>query len=53
MFSNYLENPIPELIRHRNDFAIFVDEHDRRRGTNFLETFPELKEFYELCKYSN
>jgi len=53
VFTNYLENPISELIRHRNDFAIFVDEHDRRRGTNFLETFPELKEFYELCKYSN
>jgi sulfatase maturation enzyme AslB (radical SAM superfamily) len=34
----------------RNDFAIFVDEHDRRRGTNFKETFPELLEFYETCK---
>ena len=53
MFSNYLENPMPELTRHRNDFAAFVDEHDRRRGTNFLETFPELKGFYKLCKYSN
>jgi hypothetical protein len=35
---------------YRKDFAIFVDEHDRRRGTNFLETFPEYKEFYEICK---
>ena len=29
-----------------NDFVAFVDEHDKRRGTNFLETFPEFAEFY-------
>ena len=29
-----------------DDFIIFVDELDKRRGTNFLESFPELKEFY-------
>lgn len=34
----------------RKDFAIFVDEHDRRRGTNFLKTFPGLTDFYNLCK---
>ena len=34
---------------NRRDFKIFVDEHDRRRGTNFLETFPELTEFYNHC----
>lgn len=34
----------------RKDFAIFVDEHDKRRKTNFLETFPEMKEFYDFCK---
>jgi organic radical activating enzyme len=50
MFLNYLENPIPEISRHRKDFSIFVDEHDRRRGTNFLETFPEMKNFYNFCK---
>jgi hypothetical protein len=27
-----------------------VDEHDKRRGTNFLETFPELESFYNKCK---
>lgn len=32
------------------DFKKFVDEHDRRRGTNFLETFPELTEFYKNIK---
>ena len=38
-----------ELIKHRKDFKAFVDEHDKRRGTNFIETFPELKYFYEMC----
>jgi hypothetical protein len=39
-----------ELNRNRKDFAIFVDEHDKRRGTNFTETFPEMEEFYRMCK---
>jgi len=38
------------LYANRKDFTIFVDEHDKRRGTNFLETFPELEDFYELSK---
>ena len=33
-----------------DDFIIFVDELDKRRGTNFIETFPELKEFYARNK---
>lgn len=41
----------PENIDvHRRDFVKFVDEHDRRRGTNFAETFPELVEFYSTIK---
>jgi hypothetical protein len=43
-----------QLMTYRKDFVIFVDEHDRRRGTNFLETFPEFESFYEMCKkYEN
>jgi len=34
----------------RRDFKKFVDEHDRRRGTNFKKTFPELIDFYNMCK---
>jgi hypothetical protein len=41
-------NPdIPNDMQPRRDFKLFVDEHDRRRGTNFKETFPGLVEFYE------
>lgn len=34
----------------RKDFFIFVNEHDARRNTNFLETFPELENFYNTCQ---
>lgn len=52
---NYMINPSfteTQIQTYRKDFVIFVDEHDKRRNTNFLETFSELKEFYELCKMS-
>lgn len=42
-----------DLDTARKDFYIFVNEHDKRRGTNFLKTFPELTEFYTLCSKIN
>lgn len=33
----------------RKQFAEYVIEYDKRRGTNFLETFPEYKEFFKEC----
>ncbi len=41
-----------ELLRRKADFYLFFNEHDRRRGTNFLETFPELESFWNQCKYA-
>ena len=35
----------------RADFFRFFNEHDKRRGTWFLNTFPEMKEFWDECKY--
>jgi organic radical activating enzyme len=35
---------------NRSNFIKFVDEHDRRRGTNFLETFPEFEHVYSKWK---
>lgn len=32
------------------DFVAFFDEHDRRRNTDFLATFPKLTELYTYCK---
>lgn len=34
----------------RADFFLFVNEYDKRYGKKFIEVFPELKEFYILCK---
>ena len=34
----------------QKDFVAFVDEHDKRRGTNFLNTFPEMEDFYQGIK---
>jgi organic radical activating enzyme len=33
------------------DFHRFFGEHDRRRGTDFLRTFPEMKSWWEECAY--
>jgi hypothetical protein len=33
------------------DFYRFFQEHDRRRGTDFLKTFPEMKSWWAECEY--
>jgi organic radical activating enzyme len=33
------------------DFYRFFNEHDKRRGTGFLRTFPEMAEFWNECKH--
>ena len=39
-----------EVRKNRTRFYNFVDEYDKRRDTNFLNTFPEYVDFYNLCK---
>jgi hypothetical protein len=34
----------------QGDFYRFFNEHDRRRGTDFLQTFPEMKSWWEECR---
>ena len=36
-----------ELPKLRNDFKQFYSQYDQRRGKNFVETFPGLKDWYE------
>jgi len=33
------------------DFYRFFSEHDRRRSTDFLKTFPEMRSWWEECAY--
>ena len=40
-----------EVNHARADFYRFFNEHDRRRGTNFLQTFPEMSHFWWECKH--
>jgi organic radical activating enzyme len=35
----------------KGDFYRFFSEHDRRRGTDFLATFPEMKSWWTECEY--
>jgi hypothetical protein len=37
-----------QSINKRN-FYLFINEMDRRRQTNFLQTFPELREYWKSC----
>lgn len=36
--------------RAKADFYRFFSEHDRRRGTDFLSTFPQMKAWWEECR---
>lgn len=47
------ELPPEKIKRDRADFYRFFSEHDLRRGTNFLEIFPEMEDFWVLCKEAN
>ena len=38
------------IAMKRINFVKFVTDYDKRRNLNFLETFPEMKEFFEICK---
>jgi organic radical activating enzyme len=40
----------PKNIQARKNFAAYIDEYDNRRGTNFIETFPELEGFLSFCR---
>jgi organic radical activating enzyme len=47
MRGNHDEN---RILESRKNFYRFFKAHDERRKTDFLKTFPELTEFYNLCK---
>jgi organic radical activating enzyme len=41
----------PVQIREsRKNFYRFMNAHDERRGTDFKATFPELADFFDMCK---
>lgn len=53
---DYMENTNydrEKLIEGRRDFYNWFNALDKRRETNFLETFPEMEAFYKLCEITN
>jgi organic radical activating enzyme len=40
-----------EVQQARADFYRFFREHDRRRGTDFVAVFPEMRSFWQECKH--
>jgi organic radical activating enzyme len=50
---DYMQNTIyddQKLEEGRRDFYQWFTEYDRRRGTDFIKTFPELENFYYECR---
>jgi hypothetical protein len=39
------------IKRNQADFYRFFNEHDRRRGTDFLKAFPEMTAWWTECQY--
>lgn len=39
-----------DVIKNRAKFYDMVNELDKRRGTDFLKTFPEMNDFYYACR---
>jgi hypothetical protein len=48
---DWMRNEHKEDLVAQADFYRFFTEHDRRRGTDFLKTFPEMSEWWAECKY--
>lgn len=43
--------PAEYINGNKADFYRFFAEHDRRRGTDFLRTFPEMATWWQECEY--
>lgn len=51
---DWIKSP-PEFDKETQmkNFYLYFTEHDKRRGTDFLKTFPELTTFWKECKDIN
>ena len=39
-----------KILEGRKDFYYWFIEYDKRRNTDFLSTFPEMTDFFNMCK---
>lgn len=47
----WMKEGTDNVEQKRADFYRFFTEHDNRRGTDFTRTFPEMREFWNECRY--
>lgn len=47
----WMKQGTDNLEQKKADFYRFFNEYDKRHNTNFVDVFPELKAFWEECKY--
>ena len=47
----WMRSTVNVSTRDLADFYRFFTEHDRRRGTDFENTFPEMRSWWEECAY--
>jgi len=50
---DYMKIELPEqtLLKNKVNFHRFFTEYDKRNGTDFKETFPEMEEYWSECEY--
>ena len=41
---------VDELMKARANFYKFFTQHDARRNTNFLSTYPEMEDWWLMCQ---
>ena len=46
----YWRNNKNDNTQNKKNFYAFFNEHDRRRGTRFMNIFPEMADFWQECK---
>ena len=48
-FRERINNPLPNLTALRQQFYNYITEYDRRTGCNFVQEFPEMQDFFNMC----
>ena len=42
-----------KMYKARANFYKFFTQHDKRRDTDFLKTFPQMEDWWEICEEAN
>jgi len=43
------DDTVGQVERNRYNFRVFIEEYDKRRGTDFKSTFPNLGRYLDVC----